>query len=400
MPPIKLRASSIRTLKACPRKFQLAVLEGLAPAQETDSLRIGTIWHAMHEVYYRAWLKARHAEDEPDRVTHADPGDIAQVAALDYLNEKYTQIPHFKTPEEWALERTIISTCFVGYLWYFSEDPIDVLQSEFHWALPLHNPVSGRAVPRGHVIREGTVDHLIRWRDMVGTVERKSTSKDIAPGSAYWNPMTKDTQVSMYALALRDMLAAGVNGLRGFGIVEEAVKALEDGKSFGNTLYDVWRRPTIKPSTLTQAATAEFFSTATYYDQAFMLGVNCSTVNGVTAEVEVGKSGKPAIKETLEMFAARLLNDITERPDYYFQRREITRTAAELQQFRCELYSLYQAIKSASKMNSWYENEQQCQATYPCPFMKLCYAQGGVGQYLDGTTPLPAEFVRTPKETQ
>jgi hypothetical protein len=37
-----------------------------------------------------------------------------------------------------------------------------------------------------------------------------------------------------------------------------------------------------------------------------------------------------AIRETIGMFGARLLNDIYERPEFYFVRREIARTDAEI----------------------------------------------------------------------
>lgn len=386
--PLVLRASGLRSFKACPRRFQLATIEGLEPAQESDSARIGTVWHAMHEVYYRALEQAEQQGD-------AAPTEFAQNAAIDFLGERYAAVPHFKTPEEWALERTILSTCFVGYLWYFSEEPIDVLQSEFHWVLPLHNPMSGRACARTQVYREGTIDHLVQWRDMVGTIERKSTSKSIAPDSAYWNPMRKDTQVSMYALAMKDMESNGVGGLRAFGLDPVVVQALQDGKTWGNTLYDVWHRPTLKPAMLTQAETAEFITSGMYNGVEFQVSREGPTllVNGQSIEEVVGKSGKPAILETLEMFAARLLTDITERPDYYFQRREISRTTQDLKAFRVELYNLFMSIRSARRLDSWFENEQQCQATYPCPFIPICYGEGGAAAVIESGD-APAGFVR------
>jgi len=88
-------------------------------------------------------------------------------------------------------------------------------------------------------------------------------------------------------------------------------------------------------------------------------------------ESEVGKSGKQAVKETVGMYGARLLQDIQERPTFYFARREIARTDAELQDFRQQLFAVYQAQKAFTKAGCWFENESQCRATFPCPMIPI-----------------------------
>lgn len=407
---IKLRASGIRAYKACPRRYQLGTVEGLAPAQESDSARMGTVWHALHEVYYRALRSAQETQFAADHLgeTLHDPVTWAQVRpvepwveakeeALAWLGERYRLVPHFKTPDEWRLEQTILSTCFVGYLWYFSDDPIDVLQSEWHWTLPLHHPGTGRSLPQKFVVREGTIDHIIRWRNMIGTVERKSTSKNVAPDSDYWTPLKKDTQVSMYALAFRDLRHMPPDQLE---VLDPRVRqAILEGTAAGNTLYDVWHRPTIKPSMLTQKETAAFLADPQHAYCGISFDVEQAgadpgifLVGGEPADGEVGKSGNLAIRETLGMFAARLLHDITERPEHYFQRQEITRTEQDLQQFRVDLYNIYQSIRSSAKLDSWFENEQQCRATFPCPFIGICYGPGAKA-VADGVT-TPDGYVR------
>jgi hypothetical protein len=356
-----LSASSIAAFKACPTRFRLAHREGLRLAIDTESQRIGTNWHKMHEIY-------------------AQNQSINEVIA--HLNERYSEAPASKTPEEWGLERQILLTCFVGYLWYYQNDPVEVLASEVPFELPLHLPRTGLPLPMKEVVRIGKIDHVIKWQGAVCALERKSTSRGIGPDSDYWDKAKKDTQVSMYALAFRDM--------RGdWGQSER----------FGNTLYDVWHRPTIKPSMLTQKETDEFMKSGEYCGQKFTVewtpesdgGVN-PKVNGVYVAGEVGKSGKLAVKETVDMYGARLLADIQERPEFYFVRREIARTDKEIAEFRKSLFAVYQAQRAFTKSGCWFENESQCRATFPCSYIPICYGSGA-DAVCDGTT-TPAGFQR------
>lgn len=376
---VHLSASAISSLKACPQRFRLAYREGLRTATDTDSQRQGTAWHAMHETYHEA------LETYKD-LSHLEmPAEEYALSKVTYwLNCKYAgeECPQWKTIEEWGLERTILMTCFVGYLWYYQNDPIEVLASEVAFDLPLHMPKSGLPLPLADVMRVGKIDHVIRWQGMVGNMERKSTSRGIGADSDYWDKAKKDTQVSMYALAFRDLYpTANSMPVAWHGTFGDETYRV------GNTLYDVWHKPTIKPAMLSQKDTAEFIRTQEYCGQSFEVkGENPLTVDREIAEIEHGKKGF-AIRETLGMYAARLLADIYERPDFYFQRREIARTDAEITKFRGELYSIYQTMKTFSKSGHWYENEQQCRATFPCPYIPICYGPGADAVCDGKTTP-------------
>ena len=148
---------------------------------------------------------------------------------------------------------------------------------------------------------------------------------------------------------------------------------------------------------LTQKETAEFVASGTYTaGRRLTRGrvddkVPCMTVDGVDAPIEKGKKGF-AIKETIAMFGARLLADIYERPDFYFRRREIARTDKDLISFRKQLYAVYQTMKNYVATGSWFENEQQCRATYACPFIPICYGPGA-DNVCDGHT-TPQNFKR------
>lgn len=384
-------ASSIQSFKACPTRFRLAYREGLRVVEDTEAQRFGNAWHGMHEAYANAlneWISPDFSQ-----TSHPDGEEAyALTAAVDYLYTRYAQIPNSKTAFEWKLERQILLTSFLGYLWFYQNDPIEFLASELPFELPLHAPRTGLPLLTSEVLRVGKIDHIIRWQGSVGALERKSTSRSISDDSDYWDKAKKDTQVSMYALAFRDMAQSDT-------LPDEVKIGIAFSKSFGNTLYDVWHRPTTKPKDLTQAETAQFIADGKYMGSEFKVQVSVFekttapptyqhgvTVDGEVVEVTEGKKGF-AIRESVEMYGARLMQDMYERPEFYFRRREIARTDADLKNFRKQLFSTYQAMKLASKYEAWVENESACRATFPCPFIAVCYGPGADAVCDGKTTP-------------
>ena len=372
-----LSASSVAAFKACPQRFRLAYREGLRVALDTESQRVGTNWHSIHEVYQNALIEHGHKLGVSSTINEGIEA-VALQAVVDHLNERYEKIPNGVTPQEWDLERQILLTSFVGYLWYYADDKIEYLQQEIPFSLPLHSPRTGLPLPETEVLRVGKIDHIIRWQGMVGVLERKSTTRSIEPDSDYWDKSKKDTQVSMYALAMRDLNT----------VIGLPHNIPFPGERYGNTLYDVWRRPLTKPKALTQKDTAAFMETGDYFGQKFHATARPAThptdpsmvyaavqVDAADAEVEGGKKSY-AIRETAGMYAARLLAEIQETPTKFFQRREIARTDADLAKFRRELYNVYQAQKTMDRTGGWFENESQCRATFPCPFIPVCYGPG------------------------
>lgn len=442
---------------------------------------MGTNWHAMHEVYANCVETFGSAEA------------IRMEAVVNHLNERYAAMPTGFDPVKWELERTILLTSFMGYQWYWQNDPMEFLASEVPFNLPLHLPRVNMPLPMTEVQRVGKIDHVVKWQGAVCSLERKSTTRAIGPDSDYWERSKKDTQVSMYALAFRDMIYAAQRSGNTTGLSseirppssgdrfsqqgqilssesskgtkpqsslrraadeagespdiirdqtrlqqvpreEEAVSTVppprpttegvsdrhEQGTTesehdlgrnsevrdslcqlslvlarcgtterLGSTVYDVWHKPTIKPCELTQKETAELIETGKYCGVEFAVAGDVSgvSVDGVWATVIPGKKGF-AIRETIGMYSARLLGDIYERPEFYFQRREIVRTDAELAAFKIEIYSIYQAQRLFAKTGCWFSNEQQCRATFPCPYISICYGTGA-DSVCDGRTTPP-----------
>lgn len=386
-----LSASSIAAFKACPTRYRIGYVEAIRQAQEPQPLRMGTAWHKGLEILsmpagtqYIAHYNAPGGVviDEENRLA------VAVEAACDV----YTQVPDWADVTEWAVEREIIANALAAYLWLYPAgmSEYETVATELSFDLPLTNPETGH--PTQNFRRVGKIDRIIRSKATGALLiqENKSTSKPIDSGSTYWQRLRKDTQSKFYIQAARDLQAK-----------EQTEGAQEIGDLVSGLLHDVFHKPTIKPSKLTQAESAEFIKTGDYCGQHFTLtpGVNASgvQVDGIEPEAEPGAPAKPtkanpnpepkfALRETPAMFGARLLQDITQRPEFYFARREIAFTDQELLDFQYQIWSLQRTMSEMERTGHWYENEQNCEATFRCPFCSICYNNI---QCFDGTTTPP-----------
>jgi hypothetical protein len=84
---------------------------------------------------------------------------------------------------------------------------------------------------------------------------------------------------------------------------------------------------------------------------------------------------KPTIRlrknETSDEYAARLLADIGDRPDYYYARREVPRLEDELAEFQLELWQQANQLRESQRRNRWFRNISKMTCGY-CQFAPLC----------------------------
>jgi len=89
---------------------------------------------------------------------------------------------------------------------------------------------------------------------------------------------------------------------------------------------------------------------------------------------------KPTIKrkkfETPDEYLNRLIEDIAERPDYYYARREIARTDDDLEKFQVQLFKMANAIDAYDRGGFWWPNFAACRDPYPCPYASICHGAG------------------------
>ena len=363
-----LSASWLECFKACPYRCYLKYILRLLPIKDTDALRMGTNWHRLLEIMgmlpESMCPNCLPGDVTPDCPLCEETGVLPKKmmdAAIREINQAYAIVPNYKEPEEWELERIILLYTLSAYNWYWGDSKYEIIFNEQQFKIPLVNPETGRALPNAKVV--GKIDKLLRTGTGIYLVgEHKSTSKSIDGDSNYWKRLRLSSQSNLYSLALKSYLSP------------------EDmATKFGGILYDVWHKPTIRPKKLTQGDSKKFVADGNYCGQKFGViqgsgGYYDYHINGKLAEVESGaKEGTFAIRETPEMFGARLLQDITERPEFYFARREIPILEADMERFKHELYNIYQTARNMNKVNSWYHNDQSCEATFHCPYIPICY---------------------------
>ncbi len=366
-----LSATWVDCFKACPYRCYLKYILRVLPVKKTDSLRVGTNWHRLLEIM--GMIPESPCPDchpgnvNPDCSLCEGTGILPKKlmdAAIREINQAYAIVPDYKEQEEWEIERIILLYTLSGYNWYWNNDNYEVIFNERQFKIPLVNPETGRALPNVKVV--GKIDKMVALSNYL-VKEHKSTAKSIDGDSNYWKRLRLNTQSNLYPLALESFLTPE----------EMATK-------FGGILYDVWHKPTIRPKKLTQSDSKKFVADGQYCGQKFEIIITYAdgdnppmekiTVNGTIATIEPGaKEGTFAIRETPEMFGARLLQDISERPEFYFARREIAILPADMERFKHELYNIYQTARNMDKTDSWYHNDQSCEATFHCPYMPICY---------------------------
>jgi len=380
-------ASSIQSFKTCPQKYRLGYVEGLRLAVDPQPFRFGTNWHRGKEVLEApAGTTLLQQSGPPWLVTDENRLELAVEAAT----AEYETIPDWADSTEWAVEREIVANALAAYAWLYphANSEYETVVTELSFDLPLVNPETGHPTPNFR--RVGKIDRIIRHKGSGRLLieEYKTTSKPIDSGSTYWDRLRKDTQSKFYITAAHDLQSNQDLKVLGIDAQDRNAYPLISG-----LLHEVFHKPTISPKKLTQAESAEFIKTSNYMGQHFVVeccrasGVQQTgdlRVDGVYADVELGAEPKVkkdgtqaptpfAIRETPGMFGARLLQDMTQRPEFYFARREIAFTDAELEDFRYQVWALQRTMNEMERTGHWYENEAQCEATFKCCYCPICY---------------------------
>lgn len=363
-------ATSIADYKLCSMLYYLRHVLRLRPIEEPESLRQGTNWHKCLEI-----------------LTEPRCGGPVMIA---HLNEAYADCPPSISLTEWEIERTILLYSALGWAWYWQNDGLETIAREVKFNRQINNAYS----------RRGKIDRILRKDGRLLLGEYKSTSKPIDSDAFYWKRLKLDSQLTLYLIEARHAQLAGQLEEHGISASDPLISGV---------LYDVWRKPTIRPRKLTQAESKKFVADGEYFGEKFDVinkeeQFRCIQINGIEAEVTPGKkAGTFAIRETPEMFGARLLADIRENPGKHFARKEIARTDPELAQADREYYNIARLTNIAARQGLWFKNEHQCDALWRCPFHPICFYNLDVsnGQVPDGFVCLNKEKnnAKTPKSS-
>ncbi|KKM45989.1 hypothetical protein LCGC14_1560050 [marine sediment metagenome] len=371
--PVHVSATFIKAKNKCDYLCYLKYLLGLRTIHDTDPQRYGNRWHTCQEILGRSpgvcTTCAQKAANDPECPFCGGAGFIPEdrmELVVDYLNKYYAIVPPNKDEVEWLVERAKLMYGMAGYQWYYSESEYETLATELEFKLPVVNPRTGRTLPNCKLV--GKIDKLVRNQNgVVMIMEHKTTSSSLDSDSSFWGNLRLNTQISMYVYAAQQMQLEG--DLIPYGIqptdpfIQECV-------------FDGLRKPGIAPKKLSQGDSKEFVETGEYHGKKFEVDyTSCGyTIDGELAECEHGKKeGTYTIRETPEMYGMRLLTDMSERPEFYFGRREASRTTQEIEDFQKKIYNIYQSYKFMCRTETWSKDEDQCEATYVCEYAGLCY---------------------------
>jgi hypothetical protein len=247
--------------------------------------------------------------------------------------------PYLLSPDPSAA--LVAAKCFgllAGYdqRWRFAPYKIDSVESVMQ--SDLYNPETTRK-SRTFTIA-GKLD--IRATEILTgakvLLDHKTTSVNIAdPGEPYWKILAIEGQVSHY------MLLEWLN---------------QNKVDVG--IWDVVRKPGISPRAVAKTDAFAVTDTRRYYELEL-------------DDVEMDKFLVDK-RETPLMYAARLANDCTvEQPERYFQRRQVARLDAEIQEYATELWGHSQDIIAARATERWPRNSGACfNYNSACKFLGIC----------------------------
>jgi hypothetical protein len=200
----------------------------------------------------------------------------------------------------------------------------------------LRNPETDRTSRT--FITAGKLDVQVTLDGKTLLMDHKTSSMDIAdPDSPYWRQLAIEGQVSHY------MLLGWQNGIK-----------------FDGAIWDVVRKPSILPKKLTKAERTAIAATGTYF--------------GSDVSIESRNSVQTEERETPELYEHRLAHDCTtERPNWYFQRRQVPRMDHELLEYAEELWLHGQELIHTRATGRHVRNSGACMLYgSACKFLGIC----------------------------
>ena len=313
----RLTASRLGCLRRCPYEHRLRYELRLARVEEAPALRFGSAFHKGQELRNKG---------------------MADVEVLEQIAAEYG-------PEQ-PLEREIVTWLLCGHWWYYGESDniAEIIEVEQPFDVPLLNPTSG--LPSRTFTMAGKMDLLCRLTDgRLAVLDYKTTSEDISSDSAYWLRLRQDQQISLYVVAAR-----------------------RQGYEVDTVMYDVVRKPTISPRQIPELD-----------DDGYKIVVDEATGErvmnkngGLRQSADSAKGWKMITRtESVEEFGRRLQQDISDRPDHYFARREVPRLDGDLKIFEQELWNEAKVLRQRQLQHWWTRtvNRWTCGS---CAFADLC----------------------------
>lgn len=318
-----LTNSRLRASRRCAREQHLYYELGYVPVEtdEESTRRFGTVMH----VGLEAWWCAVPLTAAPEPVLEAALAALAPLKMDPFVRVKAE-----------------VMMAAYHHRWIADAELYEVLAVEREFETALVNPLTN-AESRTFRLG-GKIDAIVRERatGRVLVVEHKTTSEDVAPGSAYWKRLRMDSQVSTY-----------FDGAESLGYRVDAC------------LYDVLSKPGQRPAKATPIELRKY-----------------------TQKTGALYANQRAEDETPEEFKVRLLEKMLEDPASYFARGEVLRLEQELYDARLDSWEQARVIRENQLAKRAPRNPEACERYGRlCAFWEVCTGAAS----LDDTT----KFTRT-----
>lgn len=303
----------------CLRMHLLRYEIGLQRTETRETLHYGTLYH---------WCLEQQANGVSDQ------------AIADHVR-KHAMNPH--------LAESVLRM-WMGHRWYYQDTGLDVVANEASFDVPIRNPETGEESKAWR--NAGKRDKIVRTPNgRLALLEYKTTSSDISATSDYWAALRLDGQVSRYMLSART-----------------------EGFNLATVLYDVTRKPSIRPLLATPEESRR-----------------------------ITKAGKLDARqryfdETPDEYGERVAAAIAEDPARFYMRVEIARTDDDLAEFEQELWHQSQLLSDCKRHGRWFRNPASCLEPYRCDYLAICAEPGLVDRVKSGF--LPAGFIVADKHPE
>ena len=261
---------------------------------------------------------------------------------------------------EYTLRQATVRAMLVGYDHKYGDqaDRYQIHRVEEFVSTPLFNPATG--AKSRTFINGGIIDVDLEDKSGHGIMDHKTTSDSIEDADgAYWQQLIVESQLDHYLL-LKHIL----------------------GEVSDYAIWDVMRKPGIRPKALVKADLKALIETGKYCGAQF----DPDTITEATA---IGR-------ESLQLYEARLIQECVDNTERYFQRRRITRLKGQLLTYAEELWDNGQEFISARQTERRGRNSGACM-NYgrACTYLPLCAGHDSVDsgnwrpkEYVHGELPI------------
>lgn len=229
----------------------------------------------------------------------------------------------------------MVKGMMVGYDARWRDAGWETVSAEEEFILPIVNPEAKRYSASQTFKAAGKIDGVLRWPETgeLWMNEVKNCNEDISAGSPYWLRMAIEAQVSQYVLA-----------------------KWAQGQKLAGTVYDVVRRPGIRPKKVDSKMAAEI-----------MTGFCCGF------PLNHGENEYPGGVETPALYMYRVARESLDDPAQYFARQTVPRLDSEVLEYAQELWDDATAMREAALKERHSRNTGACMKWgKPCPYLGVC----------------------------